>query len=595
MDTYESNIPGAQEEPVLADISTEAVGESPVQAEPAAEILPEQPIQAIPVAKAAQVPPIQTGPVAEPAPVQAEPAAEAAPAEPVQAGEVPVQPVYPSEPAQAAEAAPQQPACEAPAPRPRSPYANSPYVHSPYVHQQAHRPQAAPAPKKQTSGSGKTGKAILCAVLACVLLVGCCTATAFAVNSSWNARYSDLQKQYDQKLADLESKFSSGANTVVISGTAPQGEGYTPAQVYAMSVDGVVIINAKVTYVQNGKSSTGMSTGTGFIISEDGYVVTNYHVVQGGTSITVGTNDGMEHPAELIGYDDVNDVALLKVRATGLRALPIGDSDKLIVGDQVAAIGNPLGELTSTLTVGYISAKERDVNTDGFTVNMLQTDAAINSGNSGGPLLNMRGEVIGITTAKYSGTSSSGATIEGVGFAIPINDVVDLLNDLMAYGVVNSGYLGVSVSDVDPEAAAYYGVPRGARVEEVVPGYSADRAGLQLKDIIIALGEHQIRTVSELTRTLRKFAPGDTTTVTVFRSGKELVLTITLDEKPSDTSTPTTPTTPAMPTAPQESNGIPSEDSEWDMWYEYLKPFFDAGKGQTYDEWFNQFKDYFGK
>ena len=554
MDTYESTVPGVQEEPVQPNIP----GEPSAQAESAPAVLCEEPVQAAPVTEQPEAPS-----------AQAEPAAA-------------------SEPAQAA--TPEQPAQEAPAPQPRSPYAsspyaNSPYASSPYVQQQACRPQAAPAPKKQRSGSGKAGKAVLCAVLVFILLVGCCVATAFAVNTSWNARYSELQQQYDQKFADLEGKLSSGTNTVVISGTAAQGEGYTPAQVYAMSVDGVVIINSKVTYTQYGQTGSSVSTGSGFVIREDGYVVTNYHVVKDSTSITVGTNDGMEHPAELIGYDDINDVALLKIRVTGLRALPIGDSDKLIVGDQVAAIGNPLGELTSTLTVGYVSAKERDVNTDGFTVNMLQTDAAINSGNSGGPLLNMQGQVIGITTAKYSGTSSSGATIEGVGFAIPINDVLDLLNDLMTYGVVNSGYLGVSVSDVDPEAASYYGLPRGARVEEVVPGYSADRAGLQLKDIIVALGEYEIRTVSELTRTLRKFAPGDTTTVTVYRSGKELVLTITLDEKPSADST--------QPS--QEESTMPDEQSDWDMWYEYLKPYFDSSKGQTYDEWFEQFKDYFGK
>ena len=544
MDTYEPNIPGTQEE---------------------------QPVEAAP-----------QPPVAETIPAEAAPVVEA---EPV----VPVAEAVPASEAEPTQAAPQPPVN--PAPQPRSPYANSPYAKSPYaaspnVHQQAYQPQPIPAQQPKKVGSGKKGKAILCAVLALVVLVGCCAATAFAVNSTWNDRYTDLQQQ----LAALETKLGGGqGNTVIISGeTAPTG-GYTPAQVYAMSVDGVVIINTKITYNQNGQTGTGLSTGSGFVISQDGYVVTNYHVVQGGTALTVGTNDGVEHPAKLIGYDDVNDVALLKVEATGLHTLPIGDSDRLIVGDRVAAIGNPLGELTSTLTVGYISAKERDVNTDGFSVNMLQTDAAINSGNSGGPLLNMNGEVIGITTAKYSGTSSSGATIEGVGFAIPINDVVDLLDDLMTYGVVNSGYLGVSVSDMDPEAATYYGVPRGARVEEVVPGYSADRAGLQVKDIIVALGEYKVRTVSELTRTLRKFAPGDTTTVTVFRGGRELVLTITLDEKPDDTAKPN------IPTIPPEDTTVPSEESEWDKWYEYLKPFFDGSKGQTYDEWFEQFKDYFGK
>ena len=526
MDTYENIVPGEQE------------AQQPVEPAVPAQDVPEQPV--------------------------------------VQADAAPAQGYYNPQPQQPWSA----PAWQAPAQRRPSPYANSPYIHQPVYRSEPVKPA-----KQPKAGKGKAWKAVLCAILALAVLAGCCAVTAIAVGSSWEARVSDLQKQYNDKLSDLESKLGSGGNTVVISGEVSQGTGYTPAQVYAMSVDGVVIINTKVSYTEYGQTSVGISTGSGFVISGDGYVVTNYHVVESGESITVGTNDGAEYAAELIGYDDTNDVALLKVQATGLHYLPLGDSDALIVGDQVAAVGNPLGELTSTLTVGYISAKERDVNTDGFAINMLQTDAAINSGNSGGPLLNMRGEVIGITTAKYSGTSSSGATIEGVGFAIPINDVVDLLSDLMTYGYVNSGYLGVTVSDMDPEAAAYYGMPRGARVEDVVAGYAAQRAGVQAKDIIIALGDYEIETVSELTRTLRKFAPGQTTTITVYRGGRELVLTITLDEKP----------TAAAGQTPHQGGSKGPTDDEWAYWYEYLKPFFDDSKGQTYDEWFKQFKEHFGQ
>lgn len=493
------------------------------------------------------------------------------------------QPVGQTEQPQA-EPAPEQ-TCQIPQQPAEEPirYRQSPYANSPYVQQPMYRPEPVMRHKSARPGKGKAWKAVLSAVLALVILASACAATAVLVGNRWENRVSDLQKAYDQKLGELEDKLGKGS-TVVISGETPQGDGYTPAQVYAMSVDGVVIINSKVTYTEYGQTQTGISTGSGFVISEDGYVVTNYHVVDGAASIIVGTNDGEEHPAELIGYDNTNDVALLKLNTTGLHALPIGDSDNLIVGDRVAAIGNPLGELTSTLTVGYISAKERDVNTDGFAINMLQTDAAINSGNSGGPLLNMYGQVIGITTAKYSGTSSSGATIEGVGFAIPINDVMDLLSDLMTYGYVNSGYLGVSVSDVDAAAAAYFGGPRGARVEEVVAGYAAHRAGIQVKDIITAIGEYPVETVNDLTRMLRRFAPGDATTVTVYRGGRELVLHITLDEKPKEGTAQN----------PQNDGGAPT-DEDWAEWYEKLKPFFNGGDGQTYDEWFQQFKDQFGK
>ena len=221
-----------------------------------------------------------------------------------------------------------------------------------------------------------------------------------------------------------------------------------------------------------------------------------------------------------------------------LVAVTLGSSNDLIVGDQVVAIGNPLGELTSTLTVGYISAKERDVTTDGFAINMLQTDAAINSGNSGGPLFNMRGEVIGITTAKYSGTSSSGATIEGVGFAIPIDDVSSLLSDLATHGYITGAYLGVSVSDMDPAAANYYGMPVGAYVNGVEQGYAAQRAGIQPKDIITSIGGIRVETVNDLTRALRGFHAGDLTVITVYRGGRELNLKITLDEKPAAVDTP---------------------------------------------------------
>jgi serine protease Do len=196
---------------------------------------------------------------------------------------------------------------------------------------------------------------------------------------------------------------------------------------------------------------------------------------------------------------------------------------------------------------------------------MIQTDAAINPGNSGGPLFNMKGEVVGITTAKYSGESSSGATIEGIGFAIPIDDVYDLIEDLINDGYVSSAYLGVMVSEMNPEAAEYYGYPVGAYVSEVTPGYCAEAAGLQAEDIIIALGTHKVKGLSDLTRILRNMEPGETTTITVWRDGEEVVLEITLDEKPLDVETPS-------------PSGEMPEDGSYEEWYEYFKPFFGDGE-----------------
>ena len=204
----------------------------------------------------------------------------------------------------------------------------------------------------------------------------------------------------------------------------------------------------------------------------------------------------------------------------------------MAVGDQVVAIGNPLGELTSTMTAGYVSAKDRIVATDGTQINMMQTDAAINPGNSGGPLFNMLGQVIGITSAKYSGLTESGATIEGIGFAIPMDDVYGMLEDLRLYGYITGAYLGVSISDVDPTIAEAYGLPVGTLVRSVVAGSCADKGGIQPSDIIVNLGGHEIKNINDLSRVLRKFKAGDEITATVHRNGQLVQLMLTLDEKP---------------------------------------------------------------
>ena len=222
-------------------------------------------------------------------------------------------------------------------------------------------------------------------------------------------------------------------------------------------------------------------------------------MVEGASRLTVITFMGDEYEARLVGFDQMNDVAILKVEAAGLPTVTIGSSDELIVGDQVVAIGNPLGELTSSLTVGYISAKDRTINTDGNLINMMQTDAAINPGNSGGPLFNMKGEVIGITTAKYSGSTGSGASIEGIGFAIPIADVMSMTEDLIANGYrTNQAYLGVSVRDLPADTAAMYSLPTGSYILEVTEGSCAQAAGIQPKDIIIAIGEYPVEGNSTL-------------------------------------------------------------------------------------------------
>ena len=460
--------------------------------------------------------------------------------------------------------------------RKESPFANSPYVMNqnqpgtdPYHCQNTYVPPVPPhepphKPKKQKKSGGKTWKAVLCAVLALAVVAGSCGITAMLINNKWEKRTANMMASMNQKIGELQDQIGVVPDefhvqmdpTVIMA----------PGAVYQNNVQSVVLVSSKVTSQMFGQTTTGVSTGSGFVLTEDGYVVTNHHVVDGTSGVTVTMHDGKEYEAKVVGSDKTNDVALLKIEEdVKLPAVKVGSSDALSVGDPVVAIGNPLGELTSTLTVGYVSAKERDVTTDGTTINMIQTDAAINSGNSGGPLFNLSGEVVGITTAKYSGNSSSGASIEGIGFAIPIDDVMPLVNDLMNYGYINSAYLGVMVSDMDTATASYYGLPVGAYVQEVTPGYCAEEAGLQAKDIIVAIGDIDVDNVSELTKALRKFKAGDTTTVTVFRSGREVTMSITLDEKPQETPV-------EVPSVP--GNGQMPEDGSYEDWYNYFYPFF---------------------
>ena len=437
--------------------------------------------------------------------------------------------------------------------RRRSPYENSPYM---MAHQQ-NRPAAEPAAmeqpvpgKQKKQKKQKKGHPVLMTVLIILLLAVSVSVTASLVSGYMEDQTAVKLQVLEERIEVLQAQLDAWPNADSgnsVSGTPNAGvdSGMTPAQVFARNQQSVVLIE------------TDVATGSGFILTEDGYVVTNYHVVEDGKAISVVLYDNSYLDAELVGFDANNDVALLKMEGQGFRAVTLGSSDALIVGDQVAAIGNPLGELTSTLTVGYVSAKERDVSTDDSVINMIQTDCAINSGNSGGPLFNMKGEVVGITTAKYSGLSSSGASIEGIGFAIPMDDVVGILDDLKEFGYVKSGYLGVTVYTLTPADSKQSGDPLGCLVNEVTMGSCAQAAGVLPGDIITGLGGHKIDGYTDLARALREFDGGETTTITVYRSGEELILTITLDERPRETTVQ--PSQPSMP-----------EDGSYEEWYNYF-------------------------
>ena len=319
--------------------------------------------------------------------------------------------------------------------------------------------------------------------------------------------------------------------TVINTANIDTSKQMTAAEVYAKNVNSTVGITTQVTTNYWGYTTQSAASGSGFIYSSDGYIITNYHVIESASSIKVTLYDGMSYDAQLIGYDESNDVAVLKIDAKDLTPVTIGDSSNLNVGDSVIAIGNPLGELTFSLTSGAVSALDREVTmSNNVTMELIQTDCAINSGNSGGALFNLYGEVIGITNAKYSGSSGSGASIDNIGFAIPINSVRSIVDSIIEKGYVAKPYIGVMVSDVSDEAISY-GTPAGAAVASVTEGGPAEKAGLQANDIITAVDGKAISGKSDLSSIIADHAAGDKLTLSVYRQGQTLTVTVTVGEQ----------------------------------------------------------------
>ena len=402
-------------------------------------------------------------------------------------------------------------------------------------------------PKKKKDGVGGRMIALLVAVALVASIGGSALTTVInnisRKNEEANAQAAaTMSEQTVEPSQDATQDTQSESSYTIEKSTLPKtltsndtGKSLTPKEVYAMNVNACVGIATQITTNVWGQVASASASGSGFILSSDGYVLTNNHVVDGATSVTVKLYNGDEYDAEIVGTDEMNDVALLKIDATGLQAVTIGDSDQIEVGEEVIAIGNPLGELTFTMTAGVVSALDREINTDGKPINMLQTDVAINSGNSGGPLFDMNGNVIGITSAKYSGSTSSGASIEGISFAVPINDAIRIAYDLQQYGhVTGRAYLGVTVKDLDSTTAATYGLPTGPMIRTVEEGGCAEKAGLQEGDIIIGFNDAEISSYTDLVAALNKCKAGDSATIKAFRSGAEVSVSITLDERPTD-------------------------------------------------------------
>jgi len=286
-----------------------------------------------------------------------------------------------------------------------------------------------------------------------------------------------------------------------------------------------------------GFTNSSVSEGSGIIISKDGYIMTNYHVVSGAdpkqgtasrTILEVFLPDGREAKATFTGGDVKTDLAVIKIDMEDLPVAELGDSSKLEVGELAVAIGNPLGmEFAGSVTVGVISALNRSIQINGRTMNVIQTDAAINEGNSGGALLNSQGQVIGINSAKIAASG-----VEGLGFAIPINDAWPVVEHLIKYGYVRGRpYIGISGREITSIYSSYYGIPQGIYVTEVIAGSAAEKAGIRRGDIIVAMAGKTVRTVQDLDRIKDSYKPGDTVTITVDRNGRKVTLNLTFGEE----------------------------------------------------------------
>ena len=429
------------------------------------------------------------------------------------------------------------------------------YTPGGYAYGAQNVPPQPPEGKKKKKRSHGFLKAA-CLVLVCALVAGA---------ASW------LVVDYM-----LDNNSTQGGKTVVLGGSASSlanedmpeptpGEELNATQIYTLGEKQVVGVNTSF----NTTNIFGMTTqravsGSGFIISEDGYILTNYHVISYavvyGGDLTVLMKDGSEYEAEIVGYVEDNDVAVIKINATGLSPVVFGDSDNIIVGEAVYAIGNPLGELEYTITDGIVSAQDRVISTrDDITnaqtaINMFQITAAVNSGNSGGPVYNSRGEVIGIVTAKYAD-----AGVEGLGFAIPINDAVSISRQLIEHGALTGAGLGITGRDVtvlfNEIAMEAYDIPYGVYIDSIQDDSAAEKAGLRVGDIITAIDGREVNGMDSLKLALKRFSPGDTATLTVYHMGDHMSagesrdVAITLQEPAEDT------TQEQQTTAPSGGNG----------------------------------------
>ena len=379
------------------------------------------------------------------------------------------------------------------------------------------------APKKKHRGAKIVALMLACGLIGGAIGAGATGAVRTAANRGTNTTAIEVS---DRETTEVE--------TVAVTGMKQMS--FT--ELYKANINSVVSINTTITTNVFNQTVQNASAGSGFIITKDGYIVTNYHVIDSADTVKVTLYDGATYDAKIVGGDEDYDIAVLKIDATDLQAVTFGDSTKLQVGESIAAIGNPLGELTFSMSEGIVSSVDRAINVDGTPFNMIQVSAAINPGNSGGPLFNTYGEVVGIVSAKYSSYASN--SVEGLGFAIPINDVIAMVEDIMENGrVTNRPYFAMMASSVNANFAMQNGlaVSTGVYVSSVEAGGASEKAGLKSGDVIVKVDDKAISDMKDLNGIKKSYKAGDTVTVTVNRAGKEVELSLTFDATPEQTKT----------------------------------------------------------
>ncbi len=376
-------------------------------------------------------------------------------------------------------------------------------------------------PKKHHGGVGR----VVALILSCAVISAACGFGGAILAQNGSSTGKTTVQQSNRTATTVNVKKVDGQTLM------------SPAEVYASTVNSVVSINCSAVSTNIfGQQTESASSGSGFIYTADGYIVTNQHVVANASSINVTLYNGDTYPATLVGSDSDYDVAVLKIDAKDLPAVTLGSSTDVNVGDTVMAIGNPLGELTFSMSQGIVSCVNRAINVEGTPFNMIQVDASINPGNSGGPLMNLYGEVVGIVSAKYS--SYANTTVEGLGFAIPINDVQSIIKDIIENGSVgNKAYMAITAGTMTQQMAAQYKInaTEGVFVYSVEDGGAGDKAGLKLGDVITKLNDTQITSMEDLSAAKKGFKAGDTVTLTVLRDGKEITTQLAFDAQPQTT------------------------------------------------------------